>query len=132
LNDQVTSDLEGYRKDNEFLRRRNEELNDKCDDLEFSMLEMTFQLSKDEDEVAQATQLLNQAFFDPQFSQLQAELKHFKDLWAETQCQLQDAEEKCKESEKERLKAVSLLSSTIEAKIEEQKGMEQDRAKNVS
>jgi predicted nucleic acid-binding Zn-ribbon protein len=107
---------------------------------------MTFQL-QNEDELAHSSQLLNQAFSDPQLSQLQAELKNFKDMWGETQCKLQDAEEKYKESEKERSKTLSLLKSTIEelaletAKIEElekqltelgSSGMDQDRAKNVS
>lgn len=46
---------------------------------------------------------------------LEKELREFKDKWAATQCDLQDAEDKLKETEHEREKTLRLLQSSLAA-----------------
>lgn len=74
-------------------------------------------------------------------------MSKFKEKWASAQCDLQDTEEKLKETDKERTKAFTLLKGTLEQlemerlriiELESQiadtsaSGMNHERAKNVS
>jgi septal ring factor EnvC (AmiA/AmiB activator) len=80
-------------------------------------------------------------------SQLEADLSKFKDKWASTQCDLQDTQEKLKETEKERTKTLTLLQGTLQQLEEERlriyeletqisdtsaSGMNKDRTTSVS
>lgn len=82
-----------------------------------------------------------------QTSKLELELREFKDKWASAQCDLQDTEEKLKNTEQQREKTLSLLKQTL-VSLEEKRlevinlenqvteshssGMSKDRAKDVS
>jgi archaellum component FlaC len=136
------------------MRKYIEELKEKCEDLEMSMFEVSCQLpvvdqihQKNPVKFHNDPKLIHFTFLCFQTTSILTELSKFKEMWASSQCDLQDAEEKLKESEKERVKALSLLKSTIEelaqeaATVEDLKnqinetgtsGMNQERAKNVS
>lgn len=45
------TDLDHYRKDNEFLTKNNEKLNEMCEELEFSMLEMSYRQPTEEEQL---------------------------------------------------------------------------------
>lgn len=83
----------------------------------------------------------------PQMAKLECELKEFKTKWASTKCDLQDSEEKLRETEAERLKTLSVLKGALENLDNERKkineleriislssnsGTSKDTAKNVS
>lgn len=50
-----------------------------------------------------------------QIAELQKELHEYKEKWASTQCDLQDAQESLASTEAERTKTIACLKTTIEA-----------------
>lgn len=80
-------------------------------------------------------------------AKLETELQEFKEKWASAKCDLQDTEQKLKETETERMKTLSILKGTLESLESERKkinelesvisancasGVNSDCARNVS
>lgn len=59
-----------------------------------------------------------------QISNLEKELADYKDRWASSQCDLDDAEAKCKEIEEDRQKTFKLLQTTLETLAESNQKVE--------
>ncbi|XP_070493525.1 interaptin-like isoform X1 [Chironomus tepperi] len=92
---QKNQDLQFLQFQNERFFKKIELMNEKCERLEF----LSFHLSMNEQ--------------DPSID-LENELKDFKEKWASTQCELNDVEEKLKESEDERQKTLKYLTQCLQ------------------